>query len=108
MTLVQSLKENEIKILNDFLRALDKVGIKYEHYPEKFQIKIKGYIVDVSPFIIPELRFEQEKRKRIHMSRSPEAIIVRIFDKKNPVVVDIKFPIKWYIRYEKPYLEINY
>jgi len=108
MVLVQSLKENETKILNDFLRALDKVGIKYEYYPEKYQIKIKGYIVDVSPFIIPELKFEQEKRKRIHMSRTPEAIIVRIFDKKNPVVVDIKFPIKWYIKYEKPYLEINY
>ncbi len=108
MPLVSNLKENEIKIVNDFLNALDKIGIKYEHYPEKFLIKIKGYIVDVSPFIIPELKFEQEKRKRIHMTRSSEYINVRIFDKKNPVVVDIKFPIKWYIKYEKPYLEINY
>jgi len=108
MVLVPNLKENETKILNDFLNALNKVGIKYEYYPEKYQIKIKGYIVGTSPFLIPELKFEQEKRKRIHMSRTPEAIIVRIFDKKNPVVIDIKFPIKWYIRYEKPYLEINY
>jgi hypothetical protein len=108
MPLVVSPKESETKIVNDFLNALNKVGVKYEHYPEKFQIKIKGYIVDVSPFIIPELKFEQEKRKRIHMSRSSKAIIIKIFDKKNPVVIEIKFPIKWYIRYQKPYLEINY
>jgi len=108
MALVSNLKENEIKILNDFLNALDKIGVKYEHYPEKYQIKIKGYIVDISPFIIPELKFEQNKSKRIHMTRSPEAIIVKVFDKKKPVVVEIKFPIKWYIRYQKPYLEINY
>jgi len=108
MVLVPNLKENETKILNDFLNALNKVGIKYEYYPEKYQIKIKGYIVGTSPFLIPELKFEQNKSKRIHMSRSPEAIIVKVFDKKNPVVVEIKFPLKWYIRYEKPYLEINY
>jgi len=108
MALVVSPKENETKIVNDFLNALDKVGVKYEYYPEKFLIKIKGYIIDVSPFIIPELKFEQNKSKRIHMSRSPEAIIVKVFDKKKPVVVEIKFPLKWYIRYEKPYLEINY
>jgi len=108
MVLVPNLKENETKILNDFLNALNKVGIKYEYYPEKYQIKIKGYIVGTSPFLIPELKFEQNKSKRIHMSRSPEAIIVKVFDKKKPVVVEIKFPLKWYIRYEKPYLEINY
>ena len=108
MPLVSNLKENETKIVNDFLNALDKVGVKYEYYPEKYQIKIKGYIIGTSPFIIPELKFEQEKRKRIHMTRTPEAIIVKILDKKKPVVIEIKFPIKWYIRYEKPYLEINY
>jgi hypothetical protein len=108
MALVSNLKENEIKTLNDFLSVLNKVGVKYEHYPEKFMIKIKGYIVDVSPFIVQELKFEQEKRKRIHMSRSPDSIIVKVFDKKNPVVFEVKFPLKWYIRYEKPYLEINY
>jgi len=108
MPLVSNIKENETKIVIDFLNALDKVGVKYEYYPEKYQIKIKGYIIGTSPFIIPELKFEQEKRKRIHMTRTPEAIIVKILDKKKPVVIEIKFPIKWYIRYEKPYLEINY
>ena len=108
MPLVSNLKENEIRTVSDFLNALNKVGIKYEYYPEKYQIKIKGYIVGASPFIIPELKFEQNKSKRIHMTRTPEAITVKIFDKKNPVVFEVKFPLKWYIRYEKPYLEINY
>jgi len=108
MALILNPKENELKVVNEFLNALEKVGVKYEHYPEKFLIKIKGYIVDVSPFIVPELKFEQNKTKRVHFSRASDGVSVRVFDKKKPIIVDLKFPVKWYVRYQKPYLEINY
>ena len=108
MNLIWVLDEKSRKALEDFLEALDKTGIKYEHNQERFMIKIKGYIVRSVPFIIPELKFEQNKSKRIHISKSSEGIKVRIFDKKKPMPIDLTLPIKWNIEFEKPYLVINY
>ena len=108
MALIWVLGEKERKILEEFLGALDKVGIKYEHDTERFMIKIKGYIIRAIPFVIPELIFEQNKSKRINISRSSEGIRVRIFDKKKPMPIDLLFPAKWHIEYDKPYLKINY
>ena len=30
------------------------------------------------------------------------------FDKKKPMPIDLLFPAKWQIEYDKPYLKINY
>ena len=108
MALIANPNESEIQIIDNFLKALDRIGVEYEHYPEGFVIKIKGYIVRSVPFVIPELIFEQNKSKRVIISRSSEGIRVRVFDKKKPMPVDLLFPAKWHIEYDKPYLKINY
>ena len=108
MRLEWVLKPEEYKALTNLLEALDKVGVEYEHDPEKrFMIKIKGRIDSLTTIHGP-VYFEQKGQKRINIDERADFIEIRVFDKKRPIPIDVKIPKDWKISYDKGYLYIFY
>jgi hypothetical protein len=108
MAQVSNPKEKEKELLEKFLDALNKAGIKYEHYPEKSLIRIEGTAQVIFPIFIPMVEFYPFINMRVEVIDLGDAKGVVIRDYIHGEIFDFRFPKNWKFKFTERYLEIYY
>ena len=93
---------------SELLNTLNKMGFKYEHYPEKSLIKVEGHGFIPLPMFIPMVVFHQGNKKRIELMSLGDELAITIRDYEGGGIADFKLPKNWKVKFGVHHIEIYY